>query len=100
MDIGVLFFQGCPNHEATVRLVHDVARARGIPAEVREVEVTGDEAAKRLRFLGSPTVQVNGEDIEAARRTDTSYAMSCRMYGGSGVPPRKMVEDALAGTTS
>jgi hypothetical protein len=97
VEIQVLFFRGCPNHEPTVRRIQDIARGLGVHAELREVEVTDDAAARRLRFLGSPTVQVDGKDIEAARRADRGYAMSCRMYGASGVPPREMVEDALAG---
>jgi len=54
------------------------------------------ESAERLRFLGSPTIRVDGKDIEPAARGRTHFGMSCRMYGSSGVPPRELVEAALA----
>jgi hypothetical protein len=95
MKVSVLFFEGCPNHQATAELVRDVAQSLGVNAEILQVEVKGLEEARQLRFLGSPTVQVEGEDIEAERRDHTDYAMSCRIYGTSGIPPREMVVSAL-----
>ena len=100
MKVDVLFFGGCPNHEPTVRLVHEIVRELGLDADVREVEVGGTEDVERLRFLGSPTVHVEGVDIEPARRDDSSYAMSCRMYGSSGVPPRALIVSALTGSAA
>lgn len=95
MKIDVLFFGGCPNHAPTVELVRDVVRELEVNAEVCEVEVKTEQEAESLRFLGSPTVQVEGVDIEPARRDDSIHAMSCRMYGASGVPPRELVVSAL-----
>ena len=97
MKVDVLFFDGCPNHEPTVELVRRVVRELGVDAEVREVEVESAEDANRLRFLGSPTVQVDGVDIEAGRANESAFAMSCRMYGTSGVPSRELVASALTG---
>jgi hypothetical protein len=93
--VKVLTFEGCPNHRPTVELIHDVARELRIDVEVHEVEVSDPEDATRLRFLGSPTVQVDGADIEPGRRQDSGYGMSCRMYGVSGIPPRALVVSAL-----
>lgn len=95
MKVDVLFFQGCPNHDATVTLVRDVVRMLGTDVEISEIEVKGQEDATRLRFLGSPTVQVDGEDIEPARRGNAEYMLSCRLYGRSGVPSRALIEAAL-----
>ncbi len=63
MKVRVLYFNGCPNHQKTVELAADVVRELGVDANVEEVEVKGPEDAKQVRFLGSPTVQVNGEGI-------------------------------------
>ncbi len=94
MNIRVLFFAGCPNHDATVALIRDVADALGSDVEIDEVEVKGPEDARRLRFLGSPTVQVDGVDIEPAHRGPVE-SMSCRLYGRSGIPPRALIEAAF-----
>ena len=64
VTVEVLFFDGCPNHEPTVQLVRDVVAALGVAAELREVTVESAEDAEALRFLGSPSVRVNGRDIE------------------------------------
>ncbi len=96
MRVEVLFFEGCPNYRSAVELAK-AAVARVAPhARVDEVEVRDNDEAARLRFLGSPTVHVDGVDIEPEARSRTDYAMSCRVYGGSGLPPREMIEAALA----
>ena len=91
----VLYFAGCPNHEPAVTLVREVAAELGIDVEVVEVEVTGQADAQRSRFLGSPTIQVDGVDIEPEARDRVDYAFSCRTYQGEGLPDRAMVAAAL-----
>jgi len=77
-------------------MVRRILRESGIDAEVEEIEVTTPDDVTRLRFLGSPTVQVDGSDIEPASRARTDYAMSCRVYHtDSGLPPRSMLAAAL-----
>jgi len=93
--VEVLFFEGCPNHRAAVELAEDAVARVAPQARIQEVEVRNNEDAARLRFLGSPTIHVDGVDIEPEARSSTDYAMSCRVYGGSGLPPREMIEAAL-----
>jgi len=49
------------------------------------------EAAERERFLGSPSVRVNQEDIEPGAEERRDFGMKCRLYvtpdGLSGLPP-------------
>ena len=94
MNIQVLYFEGCPNHEPTVSLVREVVANWELNAQVEEIEVNTQADAERLRFLGSPTVQVNGVDIEPSAREQTNYALSCRMYNGSGIPSRELLVNA------
>ncbi len=95
--IEVFFFEGCPNHSPAVELVRDVVQRIAPDARIHEIAVRDDREAERLRFLGSPTIRVDGVDIEPEAEARTDYAMSCRTYGGSGVPPRQLLEAALAG---
>jgi hypothetical protein len=96
--IEVLYFPGCPNHEPTVALAREVVRDLGLEAELREVPVETMEAAKLLRFVGSPSIRVNGHDIEAGAREVEDFALSCRMYGSTGVPPKELLVAALRET--
>lgn len=93
--ITIFYFEGCPNHEPTVDLVERVLAELGIAAVVESVAVRGSDDARRLRFFGSPTVHVEGADIDPAATGRTDYGFSCRMYGGSGTPSRGMIEMAL-----
>jgi hypothetical protein len=95
MKIQILYFDGCPNHPPTFDLVSEAVNELGLSASIEQIEISDLSDAKRFRFLGSPTVLVDGEDIEPGRRTDGHFSMSCRRYGDRGIPPRTMVFEAL-----
>ena len=95
MTIEVLYFEGCPNHEPTVQLAREVVETLGLSLAISQVEVAGPEEAEALRFLGSPSVRVDGRDIEPGAGERTEFALSCRLYGDSGVPPRELLVAAL-----
>ncbi len=91
--IEVLVFEGCPHAEETLTLVREVAGRLAPKATVARVEVGTRERAVELGFLGSPSVRVNGRDIEG--RTGDG-GLSCRTYDGSGVPAEWMIETSIA----
>jgi hypothetical protein len=96
MRIEVLYFDGCPNHAPTVERVKQMAVALGVQEKVEEIEVTSLDQAQQLHFLGSPTVRVNGVDIDPSARQRTNYGLSCRVYSAvSGVPPDGLIMAAL-----
>ena len=69
----------------------------GIDAEVEEIEIRDHDDARRAEFLGSPTVRIDGRDIDPGARGRTDYGFGCRRYGTSGVPPRDLIEVAFSG---
>ncbi len=93
--IEVLYFEGCPNFEPTLSLAEEVLSQLGLTAEVRKIEVLSPGDAERVRFLGSPSVRVDGKDIEPGAESRTEYALSCRIYGDSGLPPKELLVAAL-----
>ena len=62
-------------------------------AAVDRIDVDTPEKAATLGFLGSPSVRVDGADIEL--RSGSRGALCCRTYAGAGVPPGWMVEAAI-----
>ncbi len=64
MRIEVFYIDGCPNHEPTVERVKATLKDMGAAEEVVESAVNDPATASALRFLGSPTVQINGVDVE------------------------------------
>jgi hypothetical protein len=95
MKVEVLCVAGCPNRERALEAVRDAARALCVDVEVVQVEVRDASEARRLQFLGSPTIRVDGRDVEPDAAAREQYAFACRTYGRSGVPEREWIEAAL-----
>jgi hypothetical protein len=98
--VEIFYFEGCPNHEPAVALVERLDRELGTGAELRLVNVPDQETATRLRFLGSPTVRVDGVDVDPLTELRSDYALACRIFsterGPVGQPEERWVRDALA----
>jgi len=95
MKIEVLYFTGCPNHEPTAMRVRQVARRLDIDVPIDQIEVTDHDNPAAMKFVGSPTVLVNGQDIDPTQREGGSYGFGCRTFAGEGVPSEAMIESAL-----
>ena len=97
--IEVLYFEGCPNHQPAVALVERLCHELGIVPELRLVNVRDQAAAETLRFLGSPTVRVGGNDVDPHSKERSDYCLSCRVFrteaGFAGQPDERWVRDAL-----
>lgn len=97
--VEIFYFDGCPNHQPAVALVERVSGELGLEPEIRLVNVTDDEAAQRLRFLGSPTIRVGGLDVDPHTKDRDDYALSCRVFrtdaGIVGQPDERWIRDAL-----
>jgi hypothetical protein len=94
MQIEVLYFEDCPNHLPTVERIDAVLREEGCSAAVREVLVPDVQTAQRVNFLGSPTVRVNGIDIEPAALDRKDFGLMCRRYAG-GAPSHELIRAAV-----
>ena len=93
--IEIFYFAGCPNHAPTVSLAREVLGELGLEAELREVSVETLADAEAQRFIGSPSVRVNGKDIEPEAEGRTDFSLSCRIYSTGGVPPKQLLIEAL-----
>jgi hypothetical protein len=102
--VEVLYFDGCPHHEEPVRLVERVAAELGVEPEIIRLKVPVAETAQRKRFLGSPSIRVDGCDVDPEACERSEYVHSCRVYrtdsGGRGQPDERWVRAALAAATS
>ena len=76
VQVRVLSSVGCANALPTVERIRQVAQDLGVPIELTTVVVTTREEAQALRFLGSPTVQLDGRDVEPAARGATGSGFS------------------------
>lgn len=95
--VEILCFDGCPNVQPTIDRVRSVAARLGVEIELRSVRVESPDHAVRERFLGSPTVRVNGIDVDPSARDRSDFGLSCRVYGNAGIPTEEMLTAALTG---
>lgn len=99
MTVELLYLPGCPNHEATAKLVQSVLRAESMPAEFQEIAIRDYAEATAHIFPGSPTIRVNGQDIENVSPRQLDVGFACRTYvvdgKHQGVPPRSWLEQAI-----
>lgn len=97
--VELLWWLGCPSWEEARQLVREEMAAAGLDPEELEVrEVNTDEAAEREGFVGSPTIRVDGRDIQDPGAEP--IGLSCRVYrlrDGriSALPDPADVRDAL-----
>ena len=98
-SVEVLAFDGCPNVDVALDRARGAVASANVPAEIRLVRVQDDDEAKRLRFLGSPTVRVDGVDVDPSAEDRDDFGLQCRLYlvGGrlEGAPPTDSILSAL-----
>jgi len=99
--VELLYFDGCPNYEALLPELRGILQREGIETDIDLRHVETQEEAARVGFLGSPTVRVDGSDVEAAAAGRRDFGLKCRLYqtpnGLQGVPPEEWILAAIRG---
>ncbi len=100
MNIEVLYFEGCPNHLSAIEIVRETLKSLGRQEEIHQVEVHTQADAEAMAFVGSPSIRINGADIELWARSAKAFGLSCRTYldgsRRSGVPSRELLRRAIS----
>lgn len=119
MKIEVLYILDCPWCVKTGGLVRESVRELGVKADVKGILIDSDGKARKHDFAGSPTVRINGKDIQedagkarclpceelaeyAKGATDfvkQECGCGCRVYFYRGrqypYPPKGMIKEAI-----
>ena len=99
MRIELLHWEGCPSTPEARELLERVLAEHELDVPVELREVTTQAEAEALRFSGSPTIRVDGRDVDPAG-AEGRPSLSCRIYKlpdgrVSPVPAREQLEEAL-----
>jgi hypothetical protein len=98
-EVEFLWFQDCPNHAAARAILDEVINEKAPGTTVTDIDATDSAVAKTHRFPGSPTIRVDGTDVDPAFVDPGDYTPRCRLFrSGSGivrVPERRWIEDAV-----
>lgn len=96
--VELLYFDGCPTYVEAEQNLRKVLAEEGVKADISLVAVDTGEQAQRLRFPGSPTIRIDGEDLFPVPDRNV-WALGCRVYltpeGPRGAPTPEMLRSAL-----
>jgi len=97
VKVELLYFDGCPGYQALLPRLRELVGDAGGELELRSVETLDSAVAER--FLGSPTVRVDGRDIDPTAATRDDFGLKCRLYPVDGrlspSPPEAWIREAL-----
>jgi hypothetical protein len=97
--VELLYFDGCPHYEALLPRLRELLREADIGDRIQMRRIPDERAARLERFLGSPTVRVDGQDVEPGARERVDFGIKCRLYAIDGglrtMPLDEWVLDAL-----
>ena len=84
MKIEVLYTTGCASHQLALDHLRRALRDTGMDVPIEQVAVDSDADAQAMRFPGSPTIRIDGIDVEGATAEAGGFGCNCRVYRDAG----------------
>jgi hypothetical protein len=99
MTVEMLHTDGCPHAAEYLPRLRGLLLDAGFDVPISTRLMVSDDQAQQERFLGSPTIRINGRDVDPASADRRDYGLTCRLYahpeGLRGAPPDEWVLAAL-----
>ncbi len=99
LRIELLWLEGCPSHETAETMLRRVLEEAGVEAAIERIQVESEDAGIAVCFPGSPTIRVNGQDVEPGWQPCDDCTPRCRVYstalGLQPLPERRWIYDAV-----
>ncbi|HJM88792.1 MAG TPA: hypothetical protein QF624_04080 [Dehalococcoidia bacterium] len=99
MHIEFLWFDGCRNYQHARNLLRNRLKARDMKVRVHDVIVTDPDVGAEVLFPGSPTIRIDGIDVEPNHQAATEFTLRSRLYptseGLQGLPEPAWIDAAL-----
>ena len=92
MKIELLYFSSCPSYKQALANINAALKEKKLRADVVLINVTSEAKAQQVGFQGSPSVRINGKDIEGR---DEGFTFSCRIYNNNGKPAVAPSKEAI-----
>jgi len=103
VKIELYYFDGCPSWKQALENLERALREEGVAAEVETIRVESEADAQARRFIGSPTIRIDGVDLEGPQADEKGYGFGCRVYVYNGryapFPSVEQIRAALAART-
>jgi hypothetical protein len=80
VHVELLFWDGCPSHPRALAELRAAMADLGLdPSTIAVREIHTREDALRERFVGSPTIRIDGVDVRPPPDTEL-FELTCRVY--------------------
>jgi hypothetical protein len=97
MKMTLLYFDGCPSWQPALDNLRSAMKQEDFDIPINLTAVNSDKEAADLKFLGSPSFQIDGQDLWPEKRP--SYSKNCRVYvtdeGLKGWPTVGMLREKI-----
>ena len=93
LKIEIQYIRDCIYNPEMIQRVKEALESYENKLEFIETLIETNEQAESLKFRGSPTLLINGEDFEA-REEPESALLSCRIYA-DGLPSVKTIREKI-----
>lgn len=104
MTIELLYIDGCPGAQQLLLRLRELLDPAAADATIELRLIKTDRDAQRERFLGSPTLRIEGHDIDPDAHAREDYGIKCRLYatptGPANTPPDTWVRAAITRATA
>lgn len=104
MKIELLYFDGCPSYAKAEQFLKEVIEEEKIQSPVEMKIITGDKMPVAEKFLGSPSIRIDGVDVDPLAQKSADYGYKCRVYrtdqGLQGWPSKEMLKKAISQAVS
>ena len=84
MKTELYYFDGCPSYQQALDNLKEALELEALPADVAMIRVDSPDDAQAKRFIGSPTIRIDGADVEGPEAEQKGYGFGCRIYADNG----------------
>jgi hypothetical protein len=96
MKIEFYYFKSCPSYKVALDHLKEIINEENIEAHLELIRVDSPEDAQKVGFQGSPSIKINGQDIEGKQN---GYSFTCRIYNVdgalTGIPSKKYIRKKI-----
>jgi hypothetical protein len=98
--IDFLFWEECPSYPDAWDRLQRILQEKGLNIKINRVRIRSDEEAKEWGFVGSPTILINGADIDLQGASNQPIGLNCRIYHTpegrvTPLPPESLIRQAI-----
>lgn len=93
ITVQIQYFRDCPNSSEMIRRVTEAITGIENEVDYQEILIETNELAEKVKFRGSPTLLIDGKDVEG-REEPKAASLNCRVYE-NGMPSIEDIKDKI-----